>query len=381
MDESEAIGISIQELRLRFAVNSFKNSVLGDKHVAREHQTETLIGALPKSYQELSLFDKTWSRWFSNGGTIPRRANIELLDKIALSLTGEAEKPGKAKSRNSLTEMVYGGLVSELVKPTKSNNRLHTLIGRANDYEAASAFHLHLDAIEAAGWHDKCHDLEWYFVTEVAGKRVLELLNERWSPRYGILYNQFESNFAVKWNKADAEEKQEMLKPLEGFKPNLFEYFMRKGAHPDWSATGFGSDISSEHIYKLLFCLAADPAFLIEERLQAWAIDLASAALAMHAIAWIDRYETMGIQPSDELFYWAAFDEIFFREDPLEADGWFVELTMKRSSATWHSSSFSLFIRAREIYHQQLERYGLTPAEISAIVQRTRNKHGLVYQG
>ena len=379
MGEKDVVVPSMQQLRLRCAVNSFKSVVLKEKHVARQSQVQAMINALEHSTENMSIFDKTWGRWFSEEEHSPQATKLRTLDEIAATLAMGDHYSEKICATKGYADMVRGGLMKKLLAPTKSSNPLLVLIGRANDYEPVSPLHLHLDAIEVAGSYTDFGALPWSSVVAVAATRVLECVAERWGARQGSVYSTFPSDFYLKWNAASPERREEMRSFCRLSSPDLFPALMQPGGTPDWRLTGVSSDIPSEHIYKLLFSLAADPDFLVADRLQIWVIDMATSALAMHAFAWIDRYTTMGIQRTDEFIYWAAFYEIFFHAEPIDADGLSVALAMERSPATWDESSFTLFKRAREIYHRQLRAWGLSPAEIWAIVQRTREERCLEY--
>lgn len=385
MEEKQVGQISPQILRTRCAINTFKHCVLGDKHVPRVHQTQAILNSVPEWVQMCSIFDKSWKSWFSaEHPKIPQAGKIDILDELSSSfpqLGLIANGYDETVPENFFGDMVRGGLMKLLLKPTQSDNPLSILIGRANAYEPISALHLHLDAIDVAARNTDARDVPWDIIVAVAATRLLELLAERWGPRSGYVYKRFISDFKLRWDVADQNGKDEIRTYWKRCRPDPFDRLMQAGATPNWEKVGIKSDIAPIHIYKLLFALAADPQFLVAERLRVWSLDLATAALAMHALAWIDRYRTMALGKPAELFYWAAFWEIFFCDDPLEDEKREIGLAMLQSDAQWGGGSFRLFVEAREIYRTILEAAGISPNEVYALVRYVRDvAHPLAFE-
>lgn len=383
MTESSEITTDMRQLRFRFAINFFKALLLGDKHVPGKPQTESVFDALSVLSQRPPVSDRAWHDWFCKPERIPQPKKIQALDQLANLLPATDCTPqclGGPIPQGFFTELVHGGLMQSLVIPTKSKNLQHTLLGRANNYQPLSAIHLHFDAIETASWIDSYQALPWTAPVAVAAQRTLELLHERWSPRHGSLYATFRSDLGIKWDRADAEEKTEIKKSWARFRPNPFERLMQAGASPNWTQCGCESDAPPNHIYKLLLSLAADSCFLVEDRLQAWGLDLATAALAMHALAWTDRYNTMG-ELTNELFFWNAFDAIYFDDEPLETDDWNLLPAMARCSAEWNEASVGLFSSARELYRSMFAECGISVNEVNSVAMRARETYPLSYRG
>jgi len=155
---------------------------------------------------------------------------------------------------------------------------------------------------------------------------------------------------------------------------------MQAGAKPNWIKTGCGPDVAQNHIYKLLFALAADPEFLVEDRLHAWVLDLATSSLAMHALAWTDRYNTMAHQNTDEQLFWGAFHEIFFGSEPLETGGWNLLAAIACWDADWGTETFELFCAARDIYRSRLSDGGISFEEVISASMQARIGHPIVYR-
>lgn len=382
MPENIEPSASVKRLRFKFAINYFKSLLLGDKHVSGRPQSESVLDAINDLSCSPPLSERAWHDWFFKDDRIPQPGKIEALDRVATALSNADRSlfhsPGILPN-GFFKALVHGGLMDSLLAPTKSKNILHTLIGRANDYEPLTPIHLHFDAIEAASWIAGFKDLPWVAPVTVAAQRVLELLDERWSPRHGSLYATFKSDLRIQWDMTGPQERAAIRDTFAGWRPDPFERLMRPGAAPNWMKTGCDPDIAPNHIYKLLFGLAADPGFLVEDRLHAWALDLSTASLAMHALAWTDRYNTMAHQVTDELLYWGAFHDIFFNSAPLEADSWNLLPAMMGCNANWDAASAEVFQSAREIYRRGLSGGGTSAEEVISVAMQARTRYPLVY--
>lgn len=380
MAETAVVGSDV--LRRKGAANFFKSVVLGAKNVAGKHQTQAMINAMPTQFATAAFFDKTWKTWFGKGfQSSPQDKSVAVMDQIARvmqSVSPDFDRFQLPSHPHFYAELSRGGLMARLLQPTEAADRLAVLIARANEYEPLSALHLHFDALDAAAWLDGFGELPWVAVTSVAARRILELLHDRWGPRHGSLYDSFESDFSFDWRTASPEKKREIREFTARFKPDLFSYWMKPGVRPDWNSVGYSRDIAADHTYKLLFAFAADPKFLNERRLPIWSLDLATASLAMHALAWVDRYNTMASGGPEELHYWCALHAIFFAVEPI--DTFEVGAALECSPANWQQESLSCLIRARESYHSLLHSLDISPLEISAAVTNVRRQHPLIYR-
>lgn len=330
------------------------------------------------------ISDSAWKSWFGSQHSLPQPGKVSSLDQYITQI----KNGGQAKQTEGIcpefrdgyfSELVYGGLMSQLLAPTEASEPIHTLMRRALEYRPMSPLHLHFDAIDVAGWHQNFGDLPWSVVAAIASDRILQLLDDRWSPRSGEVYAGFSSDFSLKWAKADESRREEIRRAEANIQPNLFEFRMKLGASPDWRLLGVSPDIQHEHVYKLLFSLAADPDFLVEDRLSAWSLDLATSALTMHAFAWTDRYKTMALGLPPELQYWAAFHEILFNPDILEIDHWSIASVMESWPAAWSQGSATVLVNARRAYSDLLEDLGLEPGHACAGLLKTREMRPLIF--
>ena len=380
MRENHGHLIDSQKIRFIAALNHFKSMVLQGAHIPNDPQTNALLHEDMKGL----IADRTWQSWFAPQPPVPHLSRIRRLDQYVAQIN----KCGDVKRTKSICpefrdgyfcELVHGGLMSQLMAPTEASEPIHTLMRRAQEYLPMSPLHLHFDAIDVAGWSQDFSGIPWSVVAAIASDRILQLLDDRWSPRSGEVYAGFSSDFSLKWAKADELEREEIWRSVARMKPNLFDHRMKPGASPDWSLLGVSPDIPHEHVYKLLFALAADPDFLVEDRLAAWSLDLATSALAMHALAWTDRYKTMALGMPPELQYWAAFHEIFFNPDISEIDHWSIDSVMECWPADWSEGSVRVLENARDAYAALLDDLGLEPGHACAGLLKTRVERPLIF--
>ncbi len=359
--------MDIAALRMKVAVNHFKHLLLGDLHISAVHQGTEVFKKLAERCRDVNIAEKTWRSWFEEPQVIPRLKTIRTLDALAsCAIRVVSRRDGKEKALPSgfFGQLVHGGLVKRMMQASKSKHPIVALRDRAESYRPISPLHLHLDAIEVSALSEGYGKLSWETVKRIGAERILNILAERWGPRQGTVYAEFTSDLSLEWAEADADRRAEIRKGYARFKPDLFENALNKVPHPAWARTGIGADVSSTHIYKALFSLAADTRFLKADRLVTWSLDLATAALAMHALAWSDRYTTFDDLMPDELIYWIAFEEILFTSESLDGDNTEIVRAMLQLDAEWCVETFSIFNRAREIYQCQLAELGLTATEV-----------------
>lgn len=204
----ELIRQRAKTIRLKLAVNLFKRYVLGAAHLADQPQVDQLMDTALGS-QLFELIDsRTWVSWFEQASPTPKKRSIQALDRVAqegirfVYATGDAEyglAPG------FFTKLVYGGLVSDMAKASRSK-RVKAALGEAiSEYMPLSAWHLHMDAMEVSSLAEGLGNLPWTHVKAMAAKRLMSLLYLLWGPREGFIYKKFASNLRLEWNAASAE--------------------------------------------------------------------------------------------------------------------------------------------------------------------------------
>lgn len=383
MSDNLEAELDISVLRLRVAVNLFKSIVLGDLHVAGRPQTSAVFEAIAKTVGECALSDRTWQSWFSDNPCVPKIEKIKVLDTLAASMFQVPGKKCVAANRSlpvrPFSELVHGGLVRRLLAPSKSKQTLPMLIARATDYEPLSPLHLHLDAIEVDALVDGLGEVPWVAVKAIGAQRILEILADRWGPRHGTVYSELSSDLRLEWDAASPEDRTKIREYCSKFKPDLFEHYMRKVPQPDWPKIGVEADVSPLHIYKVLFSLAGDPEFLVADRLEAWSLDLATSAFAMHALAWTDRYTTFGAHVTDEMMFWGAFDQLLFEPEPPDLDDWDLQGAMAYCNVEGDIAAYEMLLRGRDRYRLELDELGVSAAHVRSTAMRATHVHRLVY--
>jgi len=374
-----------QSLRLRVTINAFKKYLLGNKHLPGIAQVGDVFEELKIDGTKL-ISEETWKNWFKNkydSTKITKAENLDLLAKECITIKTEDDCEAGRLPDHYFKELCFGGLISELLDTTKSKaeHKRDLLIERANNYTPISLLHLHLDAVEVNTITKNFHDVSWNEVLEIASRRILEILFDCWGPRYGQFYSNFSSSLKLKWDEADENERKQIREFYSRFQPDIFEEKMQPGAEPDWGLIGISDDVAPQHIYKALFAMAADAEFLVEDRLEAWASSLAIAALAMHALAWSDRYTVLGFQVTEEMIFWGALSLLFFNSETDDVDSKHLRSAMKRCQAEWDERAFDVFTAARKTYYDELADCGTSFQDIMWIVKTAKNVHPQIYRG
>ena len=343
-------------------LNFFKSQLLGERHIPAKAQTEEVLSALSKFGMSEPFDPRTWRGWFGKNSRRARGDSINALDNVATNLPAASLQCGSLNVKSSpmfFLKMLEGGLCKELLEPNASKNPKYPLLQKADDYQPVSAWHLHLDAIEAVALAEANWNAEWETVKAIAAAKVLNVLHERWNPRGGTIYATLSSNFRVDWDRANDSEKEQMRQGCAQMKPNLFPYLMKKAATPSWSHIGLNVDVTPSQVHKLLFAMSADEDFLVADRFDVWALDLATAALAMLARALADRHNTLAAAGS-ELIFWDAYEMLFFREEESQ-EAVFDALyrVMECLGMPCSIKSFELLISAGTKYKQALLKLGV----------------------
>lgn len=370
-------------LRQSIAVNLFKWMVLGANHRPGCHQAAEIQRAMSAAGLTCYVDVRTWRGWFRES---PRRAQgvaIQALDSYAAARlhpprwTLDAVEPQK----DFFGDLVEGGLAGSLMEPIAMKDPGLALIQRALDYQPLSRVHLHLDAIESAALSEGNGKAPWELVKATAAKRVLELIHSRWSQRHGTVYSELTSDLELALRAADADEQKRIERRYRRRTPDSFEAHMKRPPRPDWSVVGVESDIAPRNVYRLLLALAGDADFLVADRLHVWALDLVSAALAMHALAWTDRYTTHGGRITPEMIYWRAFAAVFYSDEPdcAVVNAIAAALDVNKNDCT--EAAVDSLYRARLSYWELLSKLHVDRRSLGALVGRCWRARPVVYRG
>lgn len=371
-------------IRQPLSVNLFKQMVLGERHRVGDPQTE----AIREAFLEQGLADRldwrTWPTWFGPKASGTRRSSAEELDRFLDSKRDAARYrnfPGATPTTQFFVDLISGGLVRELQKKTTSKQPLAVLRQRAADYSPASPWHLHLDAVEAASVSDGNEDVGWQDVKSIAASRILELLHERWGPRHGYVYKQFSSDRRVAWIEANETEREKIRASCSQLPPQFFDHDLKAPARPAWSAIGVEPDIAPLHVHRTLLALAADVDFLKFDRFEEWSLDLATAGLAMHALAWVDRYATYAVRMQPEVVYWRALEMLYIGEEPEAEKLYALQQAMELAGSPWSEKAGAKLLKAGSEYRRSLMQLDVTPSQMAAMANACWSSRPLVYQG
>jgi len=354
--------MKVRQLRLHVAVNRFKQMLLDDFHVPGKPQTSAVFDVLYSISEKLMLTEPTWQSWFADVPVLIKTGKAEELDELAEKVISKRCNDGSKKSlpKNYFKNLIYGGIADRMLPPTKSKHVREVLVNRAQGYTPISQLHLHIDAIEINALTNDFCGIAWSEVTRIAALRIFDLLFNRWGPRHGQIFSSLSSSLKLRWEAADADERNKILDSYASVSPNLFDYDFDAGAVPNWHRTGVDRSAAPQHIHKILFALAADPDFLVADRLEAWVIDLATAALTMRAFERTDLSTFLGAQVTDEMHFWNAFNHIFFDPEADKIDDWYLSPAMQCCFTEWDERSLTVFESARKIYQDMVADLGIS---------------------
>jgi hypothetical protein len=406
---------TVGRLRFTVGVNHFKRLLLGELHVAGRAQSSAVFEAIesiglrdappmetsrptfdPVRWTGMRLTPRTWENWFGNAVDLPKEGKLQVLDHAAARVIRwrrPSDGASMALPHGFYRSLISGGLMTTLLAPTKAADVLAVLRNRAASYAPASAWHLHLDALEIRSHLQDFRGVSRHQLVEIAAVRVLELLYQLWRVPDGRIYQLFSSDLVLAWEGASAEERALMRRAFARQVPDLFDRRLRAGAEPSWVKCGVTRDIPPVQVHRLLFGLGADVDFARADRLAAWSLDLATAALAAHALAWTDRYRLLGRSVTEEMVYLAALDALLSSAAPLtvgmsteEAERSYAEdialeldEAMACSGADWAEAGIQLLLAARAAYIAELTELGTSMGELQHLARQAQHYYPLVY--
>ena len=155
---------------------------------------------------------------------------------------------------------------------------------------------------------------------------------------------------------------------------------MKEAPAPDWRGIGVSEDFAPGDIHKVLLLLAAETEFLIDDRFDAWVIDLVTAGVAAYSLAQTNPHtiDTWGFNPICK--YWHAIRTLFFADEcdiRVEED---LEYAFSLIGGEFSIDVQRNLFVARKKYWEWLENLGLSARRISDLAYfRTLNP--LVFVG
>lgn len=353
------------------ALNLFKAALLRDLHIPGDAQTEATRRAVAKISHEDRLDWRTWSSWFSRSPPAAHKKSIQELDKLFAHVLqdGIAASGAGGKKSSFLSELACGGLMHELLQRTSSKHPDFVMRQRASKYRPESAWHLHVDALESLAFDGDWEAVGNKVLKACSARTVLSVLHGRWNPRTGQVYKGLSSDIAVLWRDASDEDRGAITDFYRQRFPGCFEVHFSQPPRPRWRDIGVEPDISRDHVYRLLFCLAATPDFLVHDRYESWVLDLVTSGIAMYALAWTDPLNSLRDRRQPEVIFWEAFEALFFDGAPDRVALAAARRAMKAANAAWSPQAGDVLLRAREDYRQALEKLGVPLSHVNQMVE------------
>ena len=360
---SASSSFRLHELRQPLALNHFKKAVLGARHRPGEPQAGEVTRVFSRVGMEGCLDPRTWRDWFKDPPRKARRDAVAKLDEYFEQMAGLSRSTvlsPRAPSSTFYVDLIEAGLVEKLLRRTNAKPPIKALLYRAFEYEPTSPSHLHLDALECAalafdGGEVTCDELK-----AIAGKRVLELIYERWKPGQGSIYKELSSSLQLQWNRSDDEAREEIRRSFAQLIPNQFDLKMNEAPSPDWDGIEVSEDFAATDIHKVLFLMAADNRFLVGDRFDTWVLDLVSASVAAYALAQTNPYswEPFGLSPTCR--YWDAMRVLFFSDEPYSSFEEQLENAFLLAGGIFNIDVERNLFAARTKYRDWLESLGLS---------------------
>lgn len=362
--------IPCREIRQPAIINFFKAMVLKERHEPGLPQATAIQDSLAQAGLADTLDMRTWRGWFGDSPRRARRDSVAALDRYLDVMRDPARYafPNASPTSQFFRDMLEGGLATDLLEPTAAKQPDLALAARAQAYAPRSALHLHLDAIEAAAMSDGNDTVSWEQLKGLAATRVLELLFARWSPRHGTVFRH--STPAMELTRRGASHAKSDDPRSSDKDADVRERFRCRPCHPNWSLAGIESDIAPTHVQRLLLVISADTHFLVEDRFEAWSLDLVSAGIASYALAWSDRFHTFGVQFTPEMIFWKAIEGLYFGNEPEDVVGHALADALDLIEADRPVESIDTLWRSREWYHRFLTSLGISLTNVRELVHR-----------
>jgi hypothetical protein len=377
MDPCERLGTT--SLRLRMAAQLFKRQLLGPRHDPTRPQTDAVFQALREQDAPLDgwLTRRSWQHWIHGRGT-PRVGSLRAFDEVAQRVV-RFRRPSdgceEALPKAFFASLVRGGLLRAMVGRDHRKVTVNSIRRAAEAYAPASAWHLHVDALEAAALDIGFADVPWQVLKTIAAMRVLECLHLLWSRRWGRVYPLLPSALRLRWNAATPAERQRMRADMPMLQGRLFERGLHGGAAPDWAKVPTATDAVPEHACKTLLAIAGDPDFLVSDRLTAWAFDVATATLATGALLWSDRHVSFWGPVSDTLVVWIGLmQEVFDTPEPGRRD-LFAALECCGIAAS--ETTLARLSHLHATYGAEMQALGTSAEVVSDLANRAAETHPL----
>lgn len=365
--------VDFAALRLRMGVNHFKKCLLGDRHVPGQAQTQLVMDELSQSSSSAMLASRTWASWFEQAPPRARRGTIATLDQCASSFSRSP-----AGGQDFYQELILGGLVQRLLAPTESKSPEFVLWQRAAEYIPQTSLHLHMDAIEVSGLSVGNGAVNWDVVKMIATSRITEILHLLWNHRSGRMYSVLSHDVSEAGELAAGHFSAHAETPSHTELDQIFHAWESRPRKPKKEAIAGQRGLSAAQVHRTLLALAADVELLQGRTFEAWWLDLASAALALHSSTWVHRYEVFTDPEEPEVIYLDALQSVYFRSTTLEETVRFLVEIHALGAFPWTSESYAKILLAQCAYRTALSELALSPALVEAGYLSCEARHPLV---
>lgn len=158
-----------------------------------------------------------------------------------------------------------------------------------------------------------------------------------------------------------------------GIADNLKSYFDMRMNEPDPLSTAtfeIYDPQSSACMTRFLCAVGHDTEFLSEDKIDAWAWDLATASLALWGVLFADRYDSMLGGQREYTWLWRQVYALFWMPSeahtPVSDRDFLLHFVELRRSAE-SEAVLEIFSRARKSYTDKLRELGLKPENIKTI--------------
>ena len=361
------------KLRQTMAINHFKRVVLGSRHIPGSPQSQEIDKAFANIGMDGQLDVRSWSDWFSQDPSVAQARSLKKLDiyvELAQFPGGYFHAPYVGPRGDFYLELVKGGLLGNLFKPTKGKNPGLKQFTRAHEYAPKSAWHLHIDAIEAAALDFDEAWVEKENSKEIAAKRLLDIIYDRWRPGQGSIYPTLSSSLKLQLEAANEAQREVTI----AFQNSIrrFDRSTSEVPLPAWNDIGVPINVAATQITGALICIAADTEFLVADRFEAWVLDLVSAGLAIYAFAQTNPYGGHPWHAGPENELWDRLRSLFFDDHFGGDDLLDLRDLVEKLEAPWSPKTEQIFLKARSFYRGSLANLGVS-AELVSNLSRLRS--------
>ena len=127
-----------------------------------------------------------------------------------------------------------------------------------------------------------------------------------------------------------------------------------------------------------MFGIAADASFLKGDRLTAWCLDAATAALALQSMNWrfqLDMLASGRAIVMPEVWYLDAMQSLFFGPNDEDALSEALGRVNEMGQFKWLPDTYDALLAARDQYHAFLAQLGLHPGTLWQIAECSDQTH------